>query len=102
VTRGNWKKGDILAGVALAALWIADTFERKHNDGASTRPERAQQAIDRILPLGPVVAVFVLGLGMFGLGWVASDLYFIGLVVLFIAGIGFVVWLTKVVPWPRP
>ncbi len=38
---------------------------------------------------------------LFGLGWVLSDLWFVGLVVLFVAGIGLVVWCTRNIPWPR-
>lgn len=94
-----------LAVAVLAALWRR---RRRHHPAPHRLPHlppaaeaRAVRLVDALVELSPVVAVFVLACTLFGLGWVLPDLWYVGLVVLMIAGIGFVVWCTRVIPWPR-
>lgn len=91
--------GSAAAGIVLAGL--GSLIERHRPHLAPPVEHRALRLADAAVSLTPVVVVTLFAGALFGLGWVLADLWYVGVVLLFVAGIGFVVWCTRVIPWPR-
>ena len=98
----------LVVGLVTLAVALLGARRRQSRTPAPRRPRlapaaggRALRLADALVELGPVLLVVALAGILFGLGWVLSDLWFVGLVVLFVAGIGLVVWCTRNIPWPR-
>lgn len=87
--------------LALEAIGAVVRALRRSRRPPGPGRRRAERVLDALVELLPVAAVFVVAGGCFGLGWLLPDMWFVGLVVFFASGIGFVVWCTRVIPWPR-
>lgn len=104
---GTGKGRSLGAGAALAVAVGAALWQRRrhHRPGPHRRSpvtgRRAVRVAGALVELAPVLAVGVFAGALFGLGWVFADLWYVGLIVLLVAGVGFVVWCTRVIPWPR-